>query len=57
MAVDLVLLVLAGNKPSHEIEFPMAVVILGGLITSTLLNLVLMTALYGKFGRAHVKLE
>ena len=53
--LGLVPLVLAGNKPGHEIEFPMAVVILGGLITSTLLNLVLMPALYGKFGRSPVK--
>jgi Cu/Ag efflux pump CusA len=53
--LGLVPLVLAGNKPGHEIEFPMAVVILGGLITSTLLNLVLMPALYQKFGRARVE--
>jgi Cu/Ag efflux pump CusA len=47
----LVPLVLAGNKPGHEIEYPMAVVILGGLITSTVLNLVLMPPLYWRFGR------
>ena len=35
----LVPLVVAGNMPGHEIEHPMAVVILGGLVTSTLLNL------------------
>ncbi|HEV7734263.1 MAG TPA: efflux RND transporter permease subunit, partial [Candidatus Binatia bacterium] len=44
-------LVLAGNAPGHEIEFPMAVVILGGLTTSTMLNLLLMPALYGRFAR------
>jgi CzcA family heavy metal efflux pump len=49
--LGLVPLVLAGNKPGYEIEYPMAAVILGGLITSTVLNLVLMPALYGKFGR------
>ncbi len=49
--LGLVPLVLAGNKPGHEIEYPMAAVILGGLITSTVLNLVLVPALYGKFGR------
>jgi CzcA family heavy metal efflux pump len=49
--LGLVPLVLAGNTSGHEIEFPMAVVILGGLITSTVLNLALMPALYGKFGR------
>ena len=35
----LVPLVVAGNIPGHEIEHPMAIVILGGLVTSTLLNL------------------
>jgi Cu/Ag efflux pump CusA len=31
--------VLGGLKPGHEVEYPLAVVILGGLATSTLLNL------------------
>jgi CzcA family heavy metal efflux pump len=44
-------LVLAGDQPGHEIEHPLAVVILGGLITSTALNLFLLPALFGKFGR------
>src|SRR5262245_9055234 len=35
----LVPLLVAGTIPGHEIEHPMAVVIMGGLITSTLLNL------------------
>ncbi len=39
-------LVLAGNRPGHEIEHPMAIVILGGLLTSTILNLFLLPALY-----------
>ena len=47
----LVPLVVAGNKPGHEIEHPMAVVILGGLVTSTLLNLFLLPSLYAAFGR------
>jgi hypothetical protein len=41
-----------GNIPGHEIEFPMAVVILGGLVTSTLLNLFLLPVLYARFGRS-----
>jgi Cu/Ag efflux pump CusA len=49
----LVPLVLGGNKPGHEIEYPMAVVILGGLITSTALNLFLMPALYARFGKSN----
>ncbi len=52
-ALALVPLVLKGNVPGQEIEFPMALVILGGLVTSTLLNLLLMPALYGAvLGRA-----
>ncbi|MFT4839848.1 MAG: CzcA family heavy metal efflux pump [Planctomycetota bacterium] len=43
-------LVLGGNKPGHEIEHPMALVILGGLVTSTLLNLVLLPTLYLAYG-------
>jgi CzcA family heavy metal efflux pump len=44
-------LAIAGNKPGHEIEYPLAVVILGGLVTSTVLNLFLLPALYRKFGQ------
>jgi CzcA family heavy metal efflux pump len=46
----LVPLVWRGDIPGHEIEYPMAVVILGGLATSTLLNLFLLPALYLHFG-------
>ncbi|MDQ2934694.1 MAG: efflux RND transporter permease subunit, partial [Chloroflexota bacterium] len=45
-------LVIAGDRPGHEIEHPMAIVILGGLVTSTLLNLLVVPALYLRFGRA-----
>ncbi len=47
----LVPLIIAGNKPGHEIEYPMALVILGGLISSMLMNLYFMPALYCAFGR------
>ncbi len=46
-------LVLKGDVPGNEIERPMALVILGGLATSTLLNLFLLPALYARF--AHRK--
>lgn len=46
----LVPLIVAGNAPGHEIEHPMAIVILGGLVSSTLLNLFLMPALYARYG-------
>jgi CzcA family heavy metal efflux pump len=44
-------LVIAGDLPGAEIEHPMAVVILGGLLTSTLLNLLILPSLYLRFGR------
>ena len=47
----LVPLVVGGNLPGHEIEYPMAIVILGGLVTSTLLNLFLLPPIYLAFGR------
>jgi CzcA family heavy metal efflux pump len=50
----LVPLAMAGNLPGHEIEHPMAVVILGGLVTSTLINLFLVPALYLRFGSGAV---
>ena len=50
-ALALVPLVIAGQIAGHEIEHPMAVVILGGLVTSTLLNLFVVPVLYLHFGR------
>jgi Cu/Ag efflux pump CusA len=47
----LVPLVIAGTIPGHEIEHPLAVVVLGGLVTSTLLNLFVVPSLYLRFGR------
>jgi CzcA family heavy metal efflux pump len=47
-------LIIFGNLPGHEIEYPMAVVIMGGLVTSTLLNLFIVPALYLRFGRGTV---
>ncbi len=43
-------LVVAGSIPGHEIEHPMAVVILGGLVTSTILTLFIVPVLYLRFG-------
>ena len=44
-------LALSGGQPGRELEQPMAVVILGGLVTSTLLNMVVLPVLYLRFGR------
>ncbi len=48
-ALALVPLVVAGARPGHEIEHPMALVILGGLVSSTLLNLFVLPSLYLRF--------
>jgi len=47
----LVPLALGGGKPGNEIQTPMAIVILGGLLTSMLLNMVLVPTLYLRFGK------
>jgi hypothetical protein len=49
----LVPLVVCGDVPGHEIEHPLAVVVVGGLVTSTLLNLFVVPSLYLRFGRAN----
>jgi Cu/Ag efflux pump CusA len=50
----LVPLAISGNLPGHEIEHPMAIVILGGLVTSTLVNLFIVPSLYLVLGRRTV---
>jgi CzcA family heavy metal efflux pump len=56
-ALALLPIVIGGNKPGHEIEFPMAVVILGGLSTSTILNLFILPLVYWRFGKPAKKNE
>jgi CzcA family heavy metal efflux pump len=52
----LVPLAVAGSIAGHEIEHPMAIVILGGLVTSTLLNLFVLPSLYLRFGKCRREL-
>jgi CzcA family heavy metal efflux pump len=47
----LVPLVIAGPIPGNEIEHPLAVTILGGLVTATLLNLFVLPSLYLAFAK------
>jgi CzcA family heavy metal efflux pump len=49
-ALGLMPLAIGLHAPGQEIEGPMAVTVLGGLISSTLLNLVLLPALAERFG-------
>lgn len=45
----LIPLALAVGEPGNEIQSPMAQVILGGLLSSTLLNMVVIPALLAQF--------
>ena len=45
-ALALIPLVVAGQKPGNEIQSPMAIVILGGLLSSTLLNIYVVPVTY-----------
>lgn len=45
-ALALIPLIINGDKPGNEIQSPMAVVVLGGLLTSTLLNIYVMPIIY-----------
>ena len=47
-ALALVPLALGGDLPGNEIQSPMAKVILGGLISSTLLNAFIIPVIYEK---------
>ena len=50
-ALALLPVALTPNRPGRELEQPMAIVILGGLFTSTALNLLVMPALFLRYGR------
>ena len=50
--LGLVPLVLSKGEPGKEILYPVAVVILGGLITSTLLDFFVTPAVFYRFGRS-----
>jgi CzcA family heavy metal efflux pump len=49
----LIPIVMAAGEPGNEIQAPMAAVILGGLVSSTLLNLVALPALFARFGHVN----
>jgi CzcA family heavy metal efflux pump len=51
----LVPLVIAGPIPGNEIEHPLAVTIVGGLVSATLLNLFVLPSLYLSFAKGRIK--
>ena len=53
-ALGLLPLAIGRNAPGQEIEGPLAIVILGGLVTSTILNLLVLPTLALRFGRFDV---
>ena len=50
-ALGLLPLAIGSNEPGREIEGPMATIIVGGLVTSTILNLLILPAIMLHFGR------
>ncbi|MBI3463891.1 MAG: efflux RND transporter permease subunit [Planctomycetes bacterium] len=53
----LIPLAIGGDKPGNEIQTPMAIVILCGLLSSTALNMIVVPALYVRFGRPAASTE
>jgi len=53
----LIPLALGVGEPGREIQQPMAVVILGGIVTSTFLNMIVIPALYLKYGQVVTPVE
>ncbi len=53
-ALALIPLILSPSEPGKEILYPVAVVIFGGLISSTLMNVALVPTLFKNFGRKAV---
>ena len=53
LATSLALLpiIFKGPIPGYEIEYPLAVVVVSGLLTSTLLNLILLPSIFLRFGK------
>jgi CzcA family heavy metal efflux pump len=50
----LIPLAMGGGEPGNELQTPMAIVILGGLLSATALNMVVLPALYWLFGEREV---
>lgn len=56
-ALSLIPMVLAADKAGNEIQAPMAIVVLGGLITSTLLNIFVVPVIFSMFQKKSKSLD
>ena len=56
-ALALVPIAVRGGEPGNEIQSPLAIVILGGLISSTLLNIFIVPVLYKRILENRMKKE
>lgn len=52
--VGLIPLALGTDQPGKEIQQPLAIVILGGIVTSTFLNMIVVPSLYLKYGQTNM---
>jgi Cu/Ag efflux pump CusA len=46
----LIPLAIAGGEPGNEIQSPMAIVVLGGLLSAVILNMLVVPALFLRYG-------
>jgi Cu/Ag efflux pump CusA len=53
----LIPLAFGGGEPGNELQTPMAIVILGGLLSATALNMVVLPALYWLYGEQRVAVD
>jgi CzcA family heavy metal efflux pump len=53
--IGLVPLALAADQPGRELLYPVATVIIGGLVTNTLLDFLVMPGLFWRFGRGEAE--
>ncbi|HWT27876.1 MAG TPA: efflux RND transporter permease subunit, partial [Methylophilaceae bacterium] len=56
-ALGLLPLAAGSGQPGREIEGPMATIIVGGLVTSTILNLLILPTIMLHFGRFEKRLQ
>ena len=54
-SLALIPLAVRGTAPGNEIQSPMAIVILGGLVTATFLNMIVMPVLFHRYFRDRAK--